>query len=85
MTVMIDFNHWRGSEIADAIYTNILEASWMQAVGMLKPSIKIDGNQWCCILGDLPEPTCIAGFGDSPMQAMAAFHAALNKPLKSTQ
>lgn len=30
-----------------------------------------DGNQWCCILGDLP--TGICGFGDTPEKACDEF------------
>lgn len=30
-----------------------------------------DGNQWCCILGDLP--TGVVGFGDTPEKACAEF------------
>lgn len=33
--------------------------------------IMMDGNQWCCILGDLP--TGVAGFGDTPEKACAEF------------
>lgn len=30
-----------------------------------------DGNQWCCILGDLPTGVC--GFGNTPAEACAEF------------
>ncbi|MDU7710494.1 MAG: hypothetical protein E7J94_24885 [Clostridium sp.] len=30
-----------------------------------------DGNQWCCILGDLPTGVC--GFGNTPEEACAEF------------
>lgn len=30
-----------------------------------------DGNQWCCILGDLP--TGVVGFGDTPKEACQEF------------
>lgn len=30
-----------------------------------------DGNQWCCLLGDLP--TGVAGFGDTPEEACDNF------------
>lgn len=32
-----------------------------------------DGNQYYYIVGDLPEPDCIVGFGDTPMQALDEF------------
>ena len=33
--------------------------------------IKLDGNMWCCILGDLQ--TGIVGFGKSPKEACSEF------------
>lgn len=33
--------------------------------------VMLDGNQWCCILGDLA--TGVAGFGDTPQEACAEF------------
>jgi len=33
--------------------------------------VKRDGDQWCCVLGDLA--TGVAGFGDTPGQACAEF------------
>ena len=35
-----------------------------------------DGNQWCYILGNLPEPNCIVGFGDTPTKALFAYRDA---------
>lgn len=43
-------------------------------ITMLKPRFGKDGNQYFYILGSLPEPECIAGFGDTPELAMIAFH-----------
>ncbi len=41
----------------------------------LRPRVFLDGNQWCALYGaDLQEG--VAGFGDSPAEAMAAFDAA---------
>lgn len=31
----------------------------------------LDGDQWCCILGDMP--TGVAGFGNTPKEACAEF------------
>jgi hypothetical protein len=40
-----------------------------------KPRLSLDGNQWCALLGsNLIEG--VAGFGDSPADAMAAFDKA---------
>lgn len=37
-----------------------------------KPSISIDGNQWCALYGENLQDG-VAGFGDSPALAMEAF------------
>ena len=43
-------------------------------VAQLKPSIQIDGNQWCVLYGDNLQ--CgIAGFGNSPYLAIMDFNA----------
>jgi hypothetical protein len=45
-----------------------------------KPSLSIDGNQWCALYGkNLQEG--IAGFGDTPEQAMDNFNYSWNQPL----
>lgn len=42
---------------------------------LMRPRIGIDGNQWCALYGeDLQNG--VAGFGDSPALAMAAFDKA---------
>lgn len=41
---------------------------------MLKPKLTKDGDQWCCILGSLPEDDCIVGFGESPNVAIDRFY-----------
>lgn len=44
-------------------------------VGLLRPKIFIDGNQWCALYGDNMQDG-IAGFGDSPILAVYDFNAA---------
>lgn len=43
-------------------------------VNALGLKLQKDGNQWCYVYGNLPEPDCIAGFGDSPKSALYAFY-----------
>ena len=50
---------------------------------MLRPSIAIDGNQWCVLYGENLQDG-VAGFGDSPEKAMRAFDCEWHKSL-STQ
>ncbi len=35
-----------------------------------------DGNQWYYIVGKLPEPDCIVGFGNTPEDALRDFYKA---------
>lgn len=39
---------------------------------LFRPSLSIDGNQWCALYGDNLQ-NGLAGFGDSPDTAMRAF------------
>lgn len=39
---------------------------------LYRPSISIDGNQWCALYGENLLDG-VVGFGDSPAEAMAAF------------
>ena len=43
-------------------------------VNQLGVKLKADGNQWCYVYGELPEPDCIAGFGDTPEGALREFY-----------
>lgn len=36
----------------------------------------VDGNQFYFIVGHLPDPGCIVGFGDTPYQALSEFYNA---------
>ena len=40
-----------------------------------KPRLSIDGNQWCALYGENLQDG-VVGFGDSPVEAMAAFDKA---------
>ena len=45
---------------------------WMQPSVLYRPTLSIDGDQWCALYGDDLQ-TGVAGFGDSPEQAMWDF------------
>lgn len=47
---------------------------------LLRPKIYIDGNMWCVLYGDNLQDG-IAGFGETPAQAMNDFDSAWNKKL----
>jgi len=40
-----------------------------------RPAVSMDGDKWCALYGDNLQDG-VAGFGDSPAQAMEAFDAA---------
>jgi hypothetical protein len=47
---------------------------------LFKPVLSLDGNKWCALYGsNLQEG--VAGFGDSPAEAMYAFDAEWNKKI----
>lgn len=48
---------------------------------LFKPSLSIDGNQWCALYG-LNLQDGIAGFGHSPEEAMANFDIAWSTKLE---
>ena len=46
-----------------------------------RPTLSIDGNKWCALYGE--DLQCgVAGFGDSPAEAMADFDANWNAKLQ---
>jgi len=62
-------DHWAmmGHEsVAEAAAEN------MRPSVLFKPTLSIDGNQWCALYGDNLQDG-VAGFGDSPDDAMRDF------------
>ncbi len=58
----------------------VVEAAEFNLVALLKPSVMIDGNQWCVLYGaNLQEG--IAGFGDTPYLAVLAFNKEWHRTL----
>lgn len=43
----------------------------LDIVNQTKARLGVEGNRYYYIIGSLPEPDCVCGFGDTPM--MAAF------------
>lgn len=60
-----------------------LRSTYMQQAPhvLMRPSISIDGNQWCALYGENLQDG-VAGFGDSPALAMHAFDLQWGKSLK---
>jgi len=66
---------------------NMAQISWQMAAAaaerpsvLYRPALRIDGNQWCALYGENLQDG-VAGFGDSPVEAMHAFDAEWNKKL----
>ncbi len=58
-------------------------ASEMQRPSVIyRPAISIDGNQWCALYGDNLQDG-VAGFGDSPSDAMIDFDKAWFQKFKA--
>ena len=55
-----------------------------RASAIYKPSLSVDGDQWCALYGDNLQDG-VAGFGDSPEAAMSDFDAQWAKPLSKPQ
>ncbi len=64
---------------------NIIQAEWTKPSVMFGPRIFLDGNEWCCLLGDNMQ-VGIVGFGFSPEHATLAFDRAwYEKTKEATQ
>lgn len=61
----------------EELFSHAKDTEWMRQDAvifqMLQPRIDKDGDQWMCIYGELPEPNCIVGFGDTPQAAVELF------------
>jgi hypothetical protein len=62
-----------------SFYADQVRTAVWEAVGMItapsvlyRPRLLRDGNQWCALLGDDLQ-SGLAGFGDTPNEAMRAF------------
>lgn len=49
---------------------------------LYRPALSIDGNKWCALYGENLQDG-VAGFGDSPAEAMSAFNRAWHAKLQA--
>jgi hypothetical protein len=82
------FQHW-----AERSALSIIEASGAQLDAALqrkrpcvlfRPALTLDGDQWCALYGANLQDG-VAGFGDSPADAMADFDQKWAKPIKKAE
>jgi len=76
-----DFSHH--AEIIRQEFVNVAFEQQRPAI-LLKPSISIDGNQWCVLYGEDLQ-SGVAGFGDSPYDAMLDFDKNFCKKLNTSE
>lgn len=70
-SAMRDANISHYAERVSSAYQEAAEEQMSPSV-LYKPALSIDGNQWCALYGkDLQDG--VAGFGDSPREAMGDF------------
>lgn len=84
---MNEQDYWMNRANQDTVNNNLITEAQMNywaakqdlsLVESLKPSITKDGDQWCCLYGDNLQEG-IAGFGDTPYQAILNFNTEFNK------
>jgi len=72
----VDFDHYRGTEIADMEVSSLIEQRDMQLISILKPEFNKDGNMFCFTYpsqNGLPN-NCVQGFGKTPYLAACDFN-----------
>lgn len=68
----VDFDHFRGSQLADEMQINLTEQRMFQTLTALNPNFSKDGNQFCYLYGENLQ-VGIAGFGNTVYEAMVSF------------
>jgi hypothetical protein len=61
---------WQKQHAQQEIYA--VSHEWQRPSVLYRPTLSVDGTAWCALLGDDLQ-TGVAGFGDTPAEAMAAF------------
>lgn len=59
--------------VAKAAYENEMLKNKLLFISMLDVKFGVDGDQYYYIYGELPEKSCIVGFGDTPFFALEEF------------
>jgi hypothetical protein len=70
----------RNMEATFAEYMSEIRLQHIRPSVLHRPKVYIDGNRWCALYGENLQDG-VAGFGDSPSNAMYDFDAQWNKPL----
>lgn len=62
------------------LMSNLIQSGEYGLVGVLSPTIKKEGNQWCVLWGENLQDG-IAGFGETPYLAILDFNKSFHKSL----
>ena len=66
-----DAVHWAAESVRDEFARAAIAMQEVSAI--YRPTLSIDGDKWCALYGDDLQ-SGVAGFGDSPAQAMDDFN-----------
>ena len=69
----LEILQWEFNNVKQVAKTNELKELFT-VVNQLGVKLQKDGDQWCYVYGELPEPDCIAGWGDTPEDALRDFY-----------
>lgn len=68
----IDFDHYRGSEIADEILVTLQEQRQLEIINKLNPTLGKEGNEFWYLYGSNPTEG-VTGFGETVELAVIDF------------
>ena len=86
---MNEQDYWMNRANQDTVNNNLTHEAQMNywahkqdyiLVEALKPKIMQDGDKWCCLYGDNLQEG-VAGFGDTPNEAILDFNKAMHKKI----
>lgn len=78
----IDTSTTHGFNLYSTITSAVELSMRMDLIQKTGAKLHKDGNQWCYIIGELPDQNCVAGFGNSPSDAAYKFWDEFHKPIK---
>lgn len=86
---MNELDYWINRANQDTVNNNLTQEAQMNYWALkqdmaiaesFKPRLLIDGNKWCCLYGDNLQDG-VAGFGDSPREAVIDWNNQFNAKL----
>ena len=72
MNRMVYYDNWKGTYTSNEKQKQAQLERYLMIFHALKPVLSEDGDKWCYLYGEYPA-NCIAGYGDTPYDAMIDF------------